>query len=397
MAVEDPFRAELRHWLARSCPAALVGRKSTPFDGCWGGRRFFTPDPDTRRWLDRMAERGLTAPTWPRAYGGGGLSEAEAMILREELAALRLPAPLVGFGLTMIGPMLLECGSEEQKQRHVPAICRGEIRWCQGYSEPNAGSDLASLACRAIRDGDDFVLNGEKVWTSYGDLSDWMFAIVRTDPAAKKQAGITFLLLDLETPGVSVRPTRLLSGKSPFCETRFENVRVPARNVLGRVDGGWTIAKALLQHERTQHGDVFSSGADGAEIDLVGEARERIGLRGDRLADGTLRLEIAQDRLDHRAFELTVQRMRDGRRPGSRPGAESSLLKLYASELNMRRLALALRVLGPGATGWEAPGFAEAELAVTRDWLRSRGNSIEGGTSEIQLNILAKQLLGLPD
>jgi alkylation response protein AidB-like acyl-CoA dehydrogenase len=318
-------------------------------------------------------------------------------VLREEMKRQRLPAPLVGFGLTMIGPMLLEFGTEEQKRTHVPPICRGEIRWCQGYSEPGAGSDLASLQCRAVRDGDHFVVDGEKVWTSYGDASDWMFAIVRTDGRAKKQEGITFLLVDLETPGVRVRPTRLVSGSSPFCETYFEGARVPVANVLGRVNGGWTIAKALLQHERTQHGDVFSSGADGAEIDLADEARARTGTRDGRLTDAVLRHEIVQDRLDHRAFALTVQRLRESRKPGSRPGAESSLLKLYASELNMRRLSLALRVLGPQATGWEGPGFTDAELALTRDWLRSRGNSIEGGTSEIQLNLIAKQLLGLPD
>jgi alkylation response protein AidB-like acyl-CoA dehydrogenase len=393
----ESFRAETRSWLRAQAPPAMVGCKSTPFDGCWGGRRFFDPDPDTRRWLEVMAARGFTAPTWPRALGGGGLSEDEARVLQEEMASLRLPAPLVGFGLTMIGPMLLQFGTEAQQQEHVPKICRGEIRWCQGYSEPNAGSDLASLQCRAIQDGDHFVLNGENVWTSYGELSDWMFCIVRTDSKAKKQAGITFLLLDLETPGVHVKPTRLLSGKSPFCETFFENVRVPACNVLGRVDGGWTIAKALLQHERTQHGDVFSSGADGAEIDLAREARARVGERQGRIADAVLRHEIAQDRLDHRAFALLVARIRAERRPGSVPGAESSLLKLYASELNMRRLALALRVLGPQATGWEGPGFDAEELVLTRDWLRSRGNSIEGGASEIQLNIIAKQLLGLPD
>jgi acyl-CoA dehydrogenase len=393
----EAFREEARTFLRASCPPALVGRKSTPFDGCWGGRRHFAPDPDTRRWLDAMAERGWTAPSWPRAYGGGGLGEEEARALREEMAALRVPSPLVGFGLTMIGPMILEFGSEEQKQEHIRPICRGEIRWCQGYSEPNAGSDLASLQCRAVRDGDDFVLEGEKIWTSYGDVSDWMFCIVRTRTAARKQEGITFLLLDLETPGISVRPTRLISGKSPFCETRFAGARVPTRNVLGRVDEGWSIAKALLQHERTQHGDVFSSGADGAEIDLVSEARARVGTHEGRIADAVLRHDIVQDRFDHRAFEMLVQRLRDSRKPGTRPGAESSLLKLVASELNMRRLALALRVLGPQATGWEGPGFTPEELGTTRDWLRSRGNSIEGGTSEIQLNIIARQLLGLPD
>jgi acyl-CoA dehydrogenase len=393
------FRQEASRWLAATCPRSLVGVKTTPFDGCWGGRRAVYENPDTRRWLDAMAERGWTAPTWPVVYGGGGLGEEEAAVLREEMAAQRLPAPLIGFGLTMIGPMLLEYGNAELRREHLPPIVRGEIRWAQGYSEPGAGSDLASLTTRAVRAPDDpdvFVVTGQKCWMSYGDLSDWAFCLVRTDPAAKQQAGITFLLLDLVSTGVTVRPTLLISGKSPFCEVFLEGVRVPARNVVGRVDGGWTIAKALLQHERTQHGDVFSSGADGEDLDLSRLARDRTGDDSGRIADAVLRDRIAGNDMDHAAFRYTLERISAGRRAGRKPGAESSLLKVEASELNMRRLELALHVLGPDALGWAGPGFDDTARQTTRDWLRSRGNSIEGGTTEIQLEILAKQVLGLP-
>jgi acyl-CoA dehydrogenase len=205
---------------------------------CWGGKKAQYP-PDTKRWLDVMAERGWTAPTWPAEYGGGGLSKAEAKVLAEEMAKLRLRPPLIGFGLAMIGPLLLQEGSDELKRAHLPSIVKGEIRWCQGYSEPGSGSDLASLQTKAIRDGDVFIVNGQKVWTSYGDKSDWMFVLVRTDFEARKQDGITFLLMDMTSPGVSVRPILLISGSSPFCETFLSDVRVPVTNVVGRVNGGW--------------------------------------------------------------------------------------------------------------------------------------------------------------
>ena len=199
----EQFREETRQWLKANAPQSMYAPLRSTDDACWGGRKTIYP-PDMKRWLDVMAERGWTAPTWPKQYGGGGLNKAEAKILSQEMAKLGLRAPLVGFGLTMIGPLLLQEGSEELKRTHLPPIIRGEIRWCQGYSEPGAGSDLASLQTRAVLDGDDFIVNGQKVWTSYADKADWMFILVRTDPDAKKQEGITFLLMDMTSPGVSV-------------------------------------------------------------------------------------------------------------------------------------------------------------------------------------------------
>src|SRR3990172_7437379 len=401
MSELETFRDAARDWLLANCPPSLVGSQTSELEGNWGGRRAGYPDPNVKLWLDRMAGRGWTAPSWPREYGGGGLSPAQAKVLSQEMKRLELPVPLIGFGLTMIGPTLLQYGSEEQKREHLPRIVRGEIRWCQGYSEPDAGSDLASLQTRAARDGDHFIVNGTKVWTSYADECDWIFALVRTDPAAKKQDGITFLLVDLETPGVSVRPIRLISGSSPFCETHFENVRVPVRNVVGQVNGGWTVAKALLGHERSMIADAFGAtrrrdGGDAAG--LVDLARRQLGEVGGTVADQGLREAIAQNEMDTRCFLLTLQRTGDAAKAGHRPGPETSIFKGYGTELNQRRCDLAVRIAGPDALGWEeGAGFGGDAVQRTRDWLRSRGNSIEGGTSEIQLNIIAKRVLGLPD
>ena len=350
---------------------------------------------DVRRWLAVMAERGWTAPTWPREYGGGGLSKQEAKVLAEEMAKLHLRTPLTGFGLSMIGPLLLQEGSEELKREHLPKIVRGDIRWCQGYSEPGSGSDLASLQTKAVRDGDEFVLNGQKVWTSYADKSDWMFILVRTDFEAAKHAGITFLLMDLEAPGVTVRPIKLISGSSPFCETFLSDVRVPVRNVVGKVNGGWLLAKALLGHERTMIADVFKERDDARR--LVALARKHVGESGGRVADAVVRDRIAQVEMDQACLDLTLDRARDNAKAGHKPGPESSIFKLYGTELNQRRRALMMDILGPQGLGWEGAGFEDRELKVTRDWLRSRGNTIEGGTSEVQLNIIAKRVLGLPD
>jgi len=390
----ETFRNETRRWLVANAPGSMYAPVASPDDICWGGRKARYP-ADVKRWLDVMAERGWTAPTWPAAYGGGGLSREEVKVLAEEMAKLRLRPPLAGFGLAMIGPLLLQEGSEEQKREHVPRIVRGEIRWCQGYSEPGAGSDLASLQTRAARDGDVFVVNGQKLWTSYADKADWMFLLVRTDPEAPKHNGISFLLMDMESPGVSVRPIRLISGASPFCETFLSDVRVPVRNAVGPVNGGWRIAKMLLGFERTMIADAFKERDDKQRLITV--ARRYLGQQDERLADPLVRDRIAQVEMDQACLDLTLARARDTTRAGRPPGPESSIFKYYGTELNQRRRALMVEVLGPQGLGWEGPGFDDDELRITRDWLRSRGNTIEGGTSEVQLNIIAKRVLGLPD
>jgi acyl-CoA dehydrogenase len=399
----ESFRAETRAWLSKNAPPGVRFPPADVDDLCWGGKKApYTGD--VKRWLDMNVERGWTAPTWPRALGGGGLSKAEAKILTEEMDALSLRPPLIGFGLTMIGPLLLQEGSEALQKEHIPPIVRGEVRWCQGYSEPGAGSDLASLSTKAVREGDHFVLNGSKIWTSFGDKADWMFILVRTDPTARKQDGITFLLMDMNTPGVSVKPIRLISGASPFTETFLEGARVPVRNVVGEENRGWSLARALLAHERTMIGDLFKVRGDREK--LVAAAREHLGTQGPdgtarggregRIADGPTRDAIAGLEIDQACLDYTLQRAKDGAKAGHKPGHESSIFKLVGTEINQRRRGLHCSVLGPQALGWEGEGFDDDELHAARDWLRSRGNTIEGGTSEIQLNIIAKRVLALP-
>jgi acyl-CoA dehydrogenase len=390
----DAFREEVRQWLNAHAPPRMREPLGHPDEICWGGQKGRYPD-DVLRWRDVMAERGFTAPRWPKAYGGAGLSKDEARVLAEELAAQNLRPALIGFGLTMIGPLLLQEASEELKRAHLPRIARGEVRWCQGYSEPGAGSDLASLATRATRDGDCFVVDGKKIWTSYGDRADWMFLLVRTTAGGRKQDGITFLLMDMESPGVSVKPIQLISGASPFCETFLHEVRVPVANVVGHIDHGWAIARALLGHERTMIADIFKEKGDFDR--LVAIAKASVGVRDGQVADAALRERMARLEIDQACFDDTLARAKDGAQAGHKPGHESSIFKYYGTELNQRRRDLIMSLLGPEATGWDGPGFDEADLKATRDWLRSRGNTIEGGTSEIQLNIIAKRVLGLPN
>jgi acyl-CoA dehydrogenase len=351
-----------------------------------------------------MAERGWTAPTWPKEYGGGGLTAAEAKVLTQELERQKLPTPLTGFGLSMIGPTLLQFGTEAQKQEHIRAIVRGQIRWAQGYSEPNAGSDLASLQTSAVIKGDEVIINGQKIWTSYGDKADCMFMLVRTDNAGKKQQGITFLLIDMDQPGVEVRPIKLISGSSPFCETFFSDARAKTKDIINGVGNGWTVAKALLGHERNMIGGAFGGTGSRSPREAVAKnpmaetARRYVGSGPNgQLGDPSLRDRISQMAMDQRVFLLTTQRNADGLRAGQQPGPESSIFKIYGTELNQRREELQLSIRGPQSLGWEGPGFAEDELMFTRTWLRSRGNTIEGGTSEVQLNIIAKRVLELPD
>lgn len=396
MADVGTFRAEVQQWLEHNVPQSIRDQTAPQAEGAgnWGGRRATYANPDMKAWLDMMVARGWTAPEWPKEYGGGGLSQAEAKVLREEMAALKLPLPLVGFGLTMIGPTLLQYGTEEQKREHLPKIARGEIRWCEGFSEPGAGSDLAALQTRAVRNGDSFLLNGQKVWNSLAHLADWMFMLVRTDPS-KKHEGITFLMVDMETPGVEVRPIRLISGKSTFCETFFTDVIVPVHNVVGEINGGWTVAKTLLNHERTMGLEASGLGSRGPS--LRGWMRKYADFADGRMADEVLRHQMAQYEMDHRVFRLTTERTRANAKAGHSPGAESALFKLYASELAQHKQELLLALAGPQGLGWEGPGFTAEELSVTREWLFSRALSIAAGTSEVQLNIIAKRVLGLPD
>ena len=393
MAELENFRRETRAWLEANCPPAMR-TPQVEDEVVWGGRQARFPSEDARLWLERMAARGWTAPTWPRAHGGGGLAAAEAQVLEQELRRLNARPPLLSFGVWMLGPVLLEYADEAQKQAYLPPIARGEIRWCQGYSEPGAGSDLAALQTRAEDRGDHFLVNGQKVWTSYADEADWCFCLVRTD-TTRKHEGISFVLIDMASPGVEVRPIRLISGGSPFCETFFTDVRVPKENLIGGLNRGWEIAKRLLQYERSNISAAGFGGGSGLEVEEA--AKLYAGDDEGGIADGDLRARIAAHKMEARAFALTVQRVEREARAGGGVGPAASILKYAAAKLNQDKYELLVEAMGLQGLGWEGEGFGASELDETRKWLRSKGNSIEGGTSEINLNVVAKRVLGLLD
>ncbi len=387
----DSFRRETRAWLEENCPPEMRTPPKSDADVCWGGRKFQPSSPAQAEWLRVMGQRGWTVPDWPAEYGGGGLSAAEAKVLREEMAALGCRNPLQSFGISMLGPALLKYGTEEQKHEHLPRIARGEIRWCQGYSEPNAGSDLASLATRAEDIGDHFLINGQKVWTSYADKADMIFCLVRTDTSSK-QGGISFLLFDMEQEGVSTKPIRLISGYSPFCETFFDDVKVPKSNVVGEINKGWDVAKYLLGHEREM---ISGMGSRGGGASVPDTALRHLGRDKDgRLDDPVLRARIALFEVRSRAFAAMAERFIDTLKAGKAHPAQPSMMKYFGTELNKQRHELLMAAGGHDALEWNSEGSNGG--AAPRAWLRTKANSIEGGTSEIQLNIIAKRILDLP-
>ncbi|HEY7809250.1 MAG TPA: acyl-CoA dehydrogenase family protein [Allosphingosinicella sp.] len=382
----ETFRAETRAWLEANCPAEMREPVRDEGDACWGGRNFQFKNEAQKLWLERMAARGWTVPDWPVEYGGGGLSPAETKVLRQELARSGARNPLYSFGISMLGPALLKYGTEEQKKRFLPEIARGEIRWCQGYSEPNAGSDLASLQTKCEDKGDHWLVNGQKVWTSYADQADWIFCLVRTDFRAPKHKGISFLLFDMASEGVSTKPILLISGYSPFCETFFDDVKVPKDQIVGELNKGWDVAKYLLGHEREM---ISGMGLGGGSAVSLGEAL------GDVLAeDALLRAEVAQFDVDAVAFKAMSERFIDELKAGQAHPAQPSMMKYAGTELNKRRHELVMAAGGSSALEWESERSRGGKTA--KEWLRTKANSIEGGTSEVQLGIIAKRILELP-
>jgi alkylation response protein AidB-like acyl-CoA dehydrogenase len=366
---------------------------SIPTDEVWGGKKAVYKNPESKIWLERMGSKGWTMPTVAKEYGGGGLSKEEVKILNEEMFMIGAKGPLLSFGIWMLAPVLLEYGTEEQKKEHLPRIIKGEIRWCQGYSEPGSGSDLASLATKAEDIGDHYLVNGQKVWTSYADKADWIFALVRTGPKEPKHDGISFLLIDMEGQGVSTKPIALISGKSPFCETFFDDVKVPKANLIGELNAGWTIAKALLQHERAFISSFGLASAMGSGKDLVSIAKKHIGEENGKISNGFYRSTIASHKIKEHAFGLTLQRAGD---EGGKASATASMFKLYGTEHNKKRHELMVSAMGVDGVAWDGNEFDEDDKNLTRAWLRTKGNSLEGGTSEVQLNVISKRVLGLP-
>ncbi len=400
MSDPETFRGEARAWLEANCPPSMRGGAEIALtdgddDSIWGGRRAAFGNPEQKLWLDRMAAKGWTAPTWPKAYGGGGLSNAQARALNQELGRIQARPALMSFGIWMLGPVLLEYADEAQKQKFLPQIVRGEIRWCQGYSEPGAGSDLAGLRTQAIDKGDHYLVNGQKVWTSYADKADWIFCLVRTDNTTKHE-GISFLLFDMASPGVEARPIKLISGQSPFCETFFTDVKVPKSQLVGKLNGGWDIAKRLLQYER-QNISAGGFGGGSGGYDLEHAALDHIGRDDGKIADADLRGRITAHKMEARAFALTVRRAEEESKQGKGPSAATSIIKYAAAKINQERTELMVEALGTQALGWEGEAYKPEEIAAMRAMLRAKGNSIEGGTSEVNLNVISKRVLGLMD
>ncbi|MBV1879067.1 MAG: acyl-CoA dehydrogenase family protein [Pseudomonadales bacterium] len=402
MTDNEAFRAETRTWLEANCPQSIRGVRF----GIETSHEVYKTK-DGKAWLDAMASRGWTAPTWPKKYTGGGLNHAQATILGQELKRINAGTPGGGMGMIMIGPTLLEFGTEEQKQRHIPKIVSGEVVWCQGYSEPGAGSDLASVQTKAVIDGDRFVINGQKIWTSMAQIADWMFALVRTDPDASKHDGISFVLLDMHQPGVSIKPIRLISGSSPFCETFFDDAIAQRDNLVGELNKGWTVAKRLLQFERSSIGGMSSGDGKKKSADkkaaakpvneFASLAKTYIGEIDGKISDPETRDEILRHVMKDRAFKLTTKRVGEEARAGMDAGDTATIFKLVGSYIQQDSSSLKGRLMGTQGVGWEGPGFEKNELVMTKLWLANRATSIYGGTNEVQMNIIAKRVLQLPE
>mgnify|MGYP000244671902 FL=1 len=394
MSSLDQFRAETREWLEANCPQSMRSRV-TREEQVWAGKNKTFPSDDAKVWFERMADKGWTCPDWPAAYGGGGLSPEENKILEEEMKAIGARKALMDIGIWMLGPAILEYGTEEQKQEHIPKIVRGEIRWCQGYSEPGAGSDLASLQTKCEDKGDHFLVNGTKIWTTNADKADWMFCLVRTDPDAIKQEGISFLLIDMESEGVSTSLIELISGESEFCQTFLDNVKVPKNNLVGELNTGWSVAKALLKHERKLMSEIGGD-TPGPSFGPVQAAQQYVGIGADgKLKDSALRDQLVRHEMDFRAVGLTHFRTFDERINGVADTNVPLIMKYVGTEEQKKKEELLLALLGSQGAGW-GEGFNEDEILTTRGWAFSKALSIAGGSSEVQLNIIAKRVLGLP-
>ncbi|HSZ53213.1 MAG TPA: acyl-CoA dehydrogenase family protein [Caulobacteraceae bacterium] len=386
----DTFRTEARDWLKANFPPALKGR------GGLMAQEGVTPQGgDYEAWRKAMGEKGWGVPTWPTQYGGGGLTPQHARVLQQEMGKIGAWNPIGGMGVMMFGPTLLEYGNDEQKRRHIPSIVKAEQRWCQGFSEPGAGSDLASLQTRCEDKGDHYLINGQKIWTSGAQWADWCFCLVRTD-TTKKHEGISFILIDMRTPGVETRPIRLISGNSPFCETFFTDVKVPKENLVGPLGGGWSIAKRLLQHERS---GLTGGGGFGAPRQTLPDlAKSYVGADAQgRIEDTELRLRITQNEMESRAFQLTALRSMAESKSNQGPTAATSIMKNAGTKIYQDRAELTLELMGSKGLGWEGEGFTSDELQAVRGWLGGKATTIYGGSFEVQNNIISKRILGLPD
>ena len=383
---EAAFRAEARRWLEANAEPANAG------DGDSALAEVTTPEmiAEAKAWQKKKADAGWACITWPEEYGGRGATPMQNVIWNQEQAKFDAPRDIYGIGIGMCGPTILTHGTDAQKARWIPKLISGEEVWCQLFSEPSAGSDLAGLRSTAVKEGDSWVVNGQKIWTSYADEADWIFCLVRTDKENKYQ-GITFMLFDMENEGVSTKPIKLISGNSPFCETFFDDVKVPksyGEDVpaqVGEVNRGWDVAKYLLGHERE-----MISGADGGNTGTIGAALAR----ANGAIDPVLRAELAQFDVDALAYGAMGEKFLDEIKVGKAHPAQPNMMKYAGTELNKRRHELMMAAGGSHALEWESEETSGGK--PSRNWLRTKANSIEGGTSEVMLNVISKRILDLP-
>jgi acyl-CoA dehydrogenase len=393
--LQDPeeFRSEVRQWLQDNCPESQR-QPITAEEQFWGGRRGEFPSEDARLWFERVRDKGWIAPEWPAQYGGGGLSAEQGKIIKDEMKRINARTPVYSIGIWMLGPAILEYGNEEQKQQHIRAIINAETRWAQGYSEPGAGSDLASLQCKAEDQGDHFLVNGSKIWTTNADKCDWIFCLVRTNPDVKKQEGISFLLIDMDSPGISTTPIALISGESEFCQTFFDNVKVPKENLVGELNKGWSVAKALLIHERKLMAEIGSDSP--RKIVAPNEAAHKyLEFENGKIVDAQLRSDLVDYNMQMHAIALTHFRTFEEKARGVHSAA-ALVMKYLGTEAEKTKSELLLAIMGSQGLGWEGDSFTAEELDTTRLWAMSKAMTIAGGSSEIQLNVIAKSVLELP-
>ena len=394
----ETFKQEVAQWLEANCPASMR-RPIVSEEMVWGSSKLQFQSEDQKLWFERMRDRGWFAPSWPKEYGGGGLSPKEARILETEMARLGCRQPQYNLGVWMLGPVLVEVGTHEQKLEHIVPMMQGAQRWCQGFSEPNAGSDLASLKTSAKRvsdeQGEAYIVNGGKIWTSDGDKGDWMYALVRTSNEGKKQDGISFILIDMKSPGVTVKPIELISGKSSFCQVFFDDVRVPVRQLVGKEGEGWALAKKLLQHERAAMSKFTEGGAP--SHDALKTALPYMVDEQGQVNQPVLRDKLAAVLMDAQAFALTHRRVTEKALARKDVSGPSSIMKLVQTEQEVAKYELLEQAMGLRGLGWEGDDFSADEIDVCRAWLRSKSYTIAGGSSEVQLNIIAKRVLELPE
>jgi len=391
LELED-FRVVARTWLEENFPASLKGKAALAMAMMEG----LKPEGDLLLWKQRIGAKGWGTPTWPKEYGGGGLTPMQARVLQQEMVKAGAFNPLTfGMGVTMIGPTILDYGTEAQKQKHIPPIVRGDVRWCVGYSEPNAGSDLASLQMKAEDAGDHWKINGQKTWTSGAQWSQWCGALVRTDFTAKKHDGISFMLIDMNQAAIEPRPIALIAGASPFCETFFTDARAEKDGLLGELNRGWTVGKRLLQHERASQTGA-PSGARATPLQDI--AKRYVGEDAEgRLADSDLRTRLTRHLMDAKVHGLTLARAAAESKGASGATNAASVLKNSATNVAQTRAELTLEIMGAQGLGWDGASFTKEEIEAVRGWLSGKAMSIYGGSVEIQNNIISKRILGLPD